>query len=123
MVELIQQHAAQAKRAHGGLKLTDKTGQVIPLVEFFDRPSQLLDELVNCGWVVPGNPARSIFLQRVATNGGPMDGVFSPADISTITDWITNGAKPPTPIKVRRFVEGPPSLAQVRHLIGAGAVH
>jgi hypothetical protein len=124
MENLIKNRAKQAKHAHTGFLLTDRTGQVIPLVEFFDNPSGLMAELVNCGWVVPGNPARSMFLQRIASNGGPMDGVFSADEISIITNWIADGAKRPTSAVVARSLEKtPPKLAQIRHLIGAGAVH
>jgi hypothetical protein len=126
MEELIRSRAAQAKQAHGGFRFTDKTGQMTPLVKFFDTPSVLMSELVNCGWVVPGKPGRSMFLQRIASNGGPMDGVFSAAEITVISDWIADGAKEPDPVTVTTFrtlSEAPPTLAQVRHLIGMGALH
>jgi hypothetical protein len=123
MEELIKSRATEAKHAHAGFKLTDQTGQVIPLVEFFDKPRDFMAELVNCGWIVPGNPGRSMFLQRIANNGGPMDGVFAAPEIAIISDWIASGAKLPKPAALRSLDIRPPRLADIRHLIGAGSVH
>lgn len=124
MAALIASMANRAKGAHDGINLTDRSGHVMPLAQFFDNPPELMAALVNCGWIVPGKPGRSFFLSRIATNGGPMDGVFSAPEIEIITAWIADGAKLPDGPKVMSLTKGgAPKLSDIFHLIGAGALH
>ena len=47
--------------------------------------------LVRGGWIIPGEPDRSMFL--VAIIGMvPMKGVMAQADIQVLSDWIAAGA-------------------------------
>ena len=94
MQQLVAALAPQARVAHQGITL-NVDGATLPLAELVDRPAALMSALVSNGWVVPGSPGRSMFLSRVISNGGPMDGVLSDAQRKVVKDWIEAGAPAP----------------------------
>ncbi len=94
---LIRDRAALAARFHDGIALADETGKAVALKTWFDRPAGLMAALVHCGWVVPGEPARSIFLSRLVGAGGPMSAVFSAEEVGLLAEWVERGAQPPGP--------------------------
>lgn len=94
MAQLVESLAPRARGAHRGIMLT-VDGATVPLAELVDRPAVLMAALVSNGWVVPGSPGRSMFLSRIASNGGPMDGVLSDAERNVVKEWIAAGAPAP----------------------------
>ena len=96
VMNLIARHAGQAMTAHGGITLTTRSGKQRPLASLFDQPSELMGALVASGWVSPGQPQRSFFLTRILQAGGPMQGIFSSAEITAVSDWIQAGAEMPS---------------------------
>lgn len=130
MAQLIANYARVAKRAHDKLTLPDAQGHPVAMVDLFDDPAELMQALVRGGWVVPGEPERSMFLTRIMGNSGPMDGVFAADDVETIMQWIAAGAALPTPAVPLLLLDGrgvtddrAPTLLDSRPFIGQGAVH
>jgi hypothetical protein len=129
MAQVIAKYAPQARMAHVGLHLTGPDGHGVPLVDLFDQPRALLQALSTNGWVVPGAADRSLFVTRVASNGGPMDGVIDPPDLEIVRRWIDAGAHlPPADADhAAASVAGSrwttPGAASRRQRIGMGAVH
>ena len=136
MTALIQTHAPLAKRAHGELALPDAAGERVPLVEFFDRPAELMAAMMRGGWVVPHFPERSLFVTRILQNGGPMQGILGPDELDVVTEWIADGAQ--LPAGELEMVDAPtrelvararvPSeivneYSRLKPFIGQGAVH
>jgi len=132
VAQLIADKAGAASTFHDGITLTNSEGHQVPLRELFQRPAELMQALVVCGWIVPGADNRSMFITRLLSNGGPMDGVFLPAEVQTIRNWVKEGAKPPSAVQPQplNFVakaiptdRSTSTTAQRRHLIGMGSVH
>ncbi len=94
--DLIRQLAARAKRAHDDLVLPGATGEPLKLKALFDTPLDLMAALVRGGWIIPGEPDRSMFLVAIIDTG-PMQGVLTQADIQLLSDWIAAGAHVPPP--------------------------
>jgi hypothetical protein len=96
MQALIETLAPRAAGAHTGITLT-VDGAPVGLADLLDKPAVLMGALVSNGWVVPGAPGRSMFLVRIASNGGPMDGVLSDDQLEVVKSWIDAGAPRPAP--------------------------
>ena len=94
VAELIKRFAPRAKRAHDDLVLPDANGKPVPLKSLFDTPLDLMAALIRGGWIIPGEPDRSMFLVAIIGTG-PMQGVMAQADIQLLSDWITAGADIP----------------------------
>jgi hypothetical protein len=88
VAELIKRFAARAKRAHDDLVLPDANGKPEPLKSLFDTPLELMAALLRGGWIIPGEPDRSMLLVAIIGTG-PMHGVMAQADIQLLSDWIT----------------------------------
>jgi hypothetical protein len=136
MAEIIVDRASQAQTAHAGITLTTQGGEHRLLAELFDNPGELMGALTVSGWVSPREPERSFFLTRILQNGGPMDAVFTPDEIATVTAWIRAGAEMPHDLDrlmARRITALSPSeaatvkagqdCARERPMIGMGSVH
>jgi hypothetical protein len=95
VVEMIKRQAARAKRAHDQLVLPDANGKPVPLKSLFDTPVDLMAALIRGGWVIPGEPDRSMFLDAIIGTG-PMQSVLADADVQLLTDWVTVGAVIPS---------------------------
>ena len=54
----------------------------------------LMAALVRGGWVIPGQPDRSMFLEAIIGTG-PMQSVLADADVQLLKDWVTAGAMIP----------------------------
>lgn len=74
--------------------LPDADGKPKPLKSLFDTPLDLTAALIRGGWIIPGEPDRSMF-PVVIIGTGPMQGVMAQADIQLLSDWITAGAQIP----------------------------
>jgi hypothetical protein len=94
VVELIKRLAPRAERAHDDLVLPDADGKLKPLKSLFDTPLALMAALIRGGWIIPGEPDRSMFLVAIIGTG-PMQGVMAQTDIQLLSDWITAGAQIP----------------------------
>ena len=92
---MIKRSAPRAKRAHDDLVLPDANGQPVPLKSLFDAPLDLMAALIRGGWIIAGEPDRSMFLVAIIGTG-PMQGVMAQADIQLLSDWITAGAHLPS---------------------------
>ena len=91
---LIKRFAARAKRAHEDLVLPSAKGEPLQLKFSFDSPLDLMAALVRGGWIIPGEPDRSMFLVAIIGTG-PMQGVMAQNDIQLLSDWIAAGARVP----------------------------
>jgi hypothetical protein len=94
VAELITRFAPRAKRAHDDLVLPDADGKLKPLKSLFDSPPALMAALIRGGWIIPGEPDRSMFLVAIIGTG-PMQGVLAQTDIQLLSDWIMAGAQIP----------------------------
>lgn len=136
MQELVEALAPRAAGAHGGIVLT-VDGAPVALGELLAKPAVLMAALVSNGWIVPGSPGRSMFLARIVSNGGPMDGVLGAAGLAVVKDWVAAGAPQPAPKRARTtkrkalaIAPAAPAagsdgseLAWRRPYIGQGGVH
>lgn len=123
MAKLIAHYASQAKTAHAGIILTTQGGEQRPLVTLFDQPQELMGALIASGWVIPGEPQRSFFLDRILKNGGPMQPFFSESEVTIVSDWIKAGAKISSERGLRLVEDSQRELAAKRRFIGMGSVH
>jgi photosystem II stability/assembly factor-like uncharacterized protein len=94
VAQMIGRFAPRAKRAHDDLVLPDANGHLVPLKSLFDTPLALMAALIAGGWIIPGEPDRSMFLVAIIGTG-PMESVLAQADIDLLTDWINAGAVVP----------------------------
>ncbi|MER9227074.1 hypothetical protein NKI39_15825 [Mesorhizobium sp. M0664] len=92
--DLITRLASRAKRAHEDLVLPNERGEPVKLKSLFDSPLDLMASLVRGGWIIPGEPDRSMFLVAIIGTG-PMQGVIGQSDIQLLSDWIAAGAHVP----------------------------
>jgi hypothetical protein len=69
-------------------------GKPVPLKSLFDTPLDLMAALIRGGWIIPGEPDRSMFLVAIIGTG-PTQGVMLQADIQLLWDWIAAGAPIP----------------------------
>ena len=132
VAQLIADKAGSAATFHDGITLTSGSGQAIPLKELFKTPAELMRALVACGWIVPGEDDRSMFITRLLSNSGPMTTVFSPNEVKIIRAWVNEGARPPSSeltqpasfagvtVPIKRST---PNWSERRQLIGMGSVH
>jgi photosystem II stability/assembly factor-like uncharacterized protein len=95
VAQMIKRFAPRAKRAHDDLVLPDVNGQPVPLKSLFDTPLLLMASLIRGGWIIPGEPDRSMFLVAIIGTG-PMQSILAQADIDLLTDWVNAGAVVPT---------------------------
>jgi hypothetical protein len=138
VAKLIADKAESASLFHDGITLTISEGKPVPLKELFQKPAELMHALVVCGWIVPHEDGRSMFITRLLRDDGPMTGVFSEAEVTTIREWVKQGAKPPTDeamqpasiLETKLSVDDEvpsdrteTSWAERRQLIGMGSVH
>jgi len=94
VLKLIQRFAPRAKRAHEDLALPDASGAPVALKALFDAPRDLMAALIRGGWIIPGEPDRSMFLIAIIGTG-PMQDILEQADIDLLSDWVTAGAPIP----------------------------
>lgn len=94
VAELIKRLAPRAQRSHDDLVLPDANGRPTPLKSLFDTPLDLMAALIRGGWVIPGEPDRSMFLVAIIGTG-PMQGVMAQPDIQLLSDWVAAGAPVP----------------------------
>jgi hypothetical protein len=94
VVQMIKRIAPRARRAHDDLTLPDASGKPVPLKPLFNTPTELMAALIRGGWIIPGEPDRSMFLVAIVGTG-PMQGVLSAADVQLLQDWVTAGAVVP----------------------------
>lgn len=129
---LFAQKAPEASTFHDGIRLTSPDGKTVALQELFASPSDLMGALVTCGWIVPGEDDRSMFVTRLLLNNGPMRTAFTSEQVALIRRWITEGAalpEAPAEFAAKAFVavehgERPAlTWAQRRQHIGMGSVH
>lgn len=113
MIELLRQKAPHARGYHGGRTLGSHR-----IDDYFDPDNfdgeALLDALSRSPWVKRGKSEKSALLGRLIDFGGPMTGVFSPAEQQVIRNWIDS--LPSDDIKPdshRPAVSGKPQLHSV----------
>src|SRR3954451_18265890 len=94
VVDMIKRYAPIARRSHDDLVLPGADGNPVALKSLFNTPRDLMAALVRGGWVIPGEPDRSMFLVAIIGTG-PMQGVMAQNDIQLLSDWITAGAQIP----------------------------
>jgi photosystem II stability/assembly factor-like uncharacterized protein len=94
VAKMIRRLAPRARRAHDDLVLPDPTGKPVPLKSLFDTPLDLMASLIRGGWIIPGEPDRSMFLAAIIGTG-PMQSVLMQADIDLLSQWVTAGAVVP----------------------------
>jgi photosystem II stability/assembly factor-like uncharacterized protein len=94
VLKLIQRFAPRARRAHDDLVLPDASGTPVSLKSLFDAPRDLMAALIRGGWIIPGEPDRSMFLIAIIGTG-PMQDILEQADIDLLSDWVTAGAPIP----------------------------
>jgi hypothetical protein len=125
VAKVIRDHASAGQNAHEGIQLPGPDGVPVPLASLFERPRELMAGLIRGGWVVPKQPDRSMFLTRIVTNGGPMQGVLTDPEIAVLTEWIRSGAElPGSPVRpYLELLDVEPKRGLSRQLIGMGAVH
>jgi hypothetical protein len=66
----------------------------VPLKPLYDKPLELMAALIRGGWIIPGEPDRSMFLVAIIGTG-PMQSQLAQADVDLLSDWITAGAVVP----------------------------
>ena len=81
---MIQRFAPRARRAHDDLVLPDASGTPVSLKSLFDAPRDLMAALIRGGWIIPGEPDRSMFLIAIIGTGPMQDilgtGRYRPAN-------------------------------------------
>lgn len=130
MVDVINAFAPLGRRAHDSLSLPDADGTGVPIIDLFDDPPRLMAALVRGGWVVPGQPLRSLFVTEILRDG-PMAGVFDLESMEIVERWISDGAQqPPAGRSARREATGLDGeqtrsirFTSARAFVGQGAVH
>jgi photosystem II stability/assembly factor-like uncharacterized protein len=95
VVAMIQRYAPLARRSHDDLVLPGADGNPVALKSLFNSPRELMAALVRGGWVIPGEPDRSMFLVAIIGTG-PMQGELAKADVDLLSEWITAGAVLPS---------------------------
>ena len=91
VVKMIQRYAPRAKRSHDELVLPDANGRPVSLKSLFDAPLDLMAALIRGGWIIPGEPDRSMLLVAIIGTG-PMQSILAQADVELWSEWITAGA-------------------------------
>jgi photosystem II stability/assembly factor-like uncharacterized protein len=91
VVKMIQRNAPRARRSHDDLVLPDAAGHPVALKSLFDTPLDLMAALIRGGWIIPGEPDRSMFLVAIIGTG-PMQSLLAPDDVTLLSDWVTAGA-------------------------------
>ena len=94
VAKMITRYAPRAKRSHDDSMLPDANGKPVPLKSLYDKPLDLMAALIRGGWVIPGEPDRSMFLVAIIGTG-PMQSQLAQADVDLLTDWINAGAVVP----------------------------
>ena len=89
MIELIRSKGPHALGYHRDKKLGPHKIDDLLDIRKFD-PSEVLDELFNSPFVVPGNAAKSPLTTRLVELGGPMVGIFSDEELTVIRNWINS---------------------------------
>ena len=96
--DMIRSYASLAVRSHDDLTLPDATGNPVSLKSLFASPEQLMAAMIRGGWIVPGLPDRSMFLESIigtGSNRGPMSEILAQSDIDLLNEWILSGAQIP----------------------------
>jgi hypothetical protein len=116
MTVLIEQLAPRATTAHGGITLAEPgTATATPLADLFADAKRLMAALAHCGYVVPGQPLRSILMLVLTAETSPMRGVLSSAQVEVVRAWIEAGAELP------KGAAGAKSIASLMASPGPGA--
>lgn len=137
VITIIEQLAPLAKRAHDQLTLPDDLGISRPFIDYIDSPRLLLAAMIRGGWIIPGSSERSMFVNRILLNEGPMQGIFSEQNLDIFIRWIDEGAEIPEVLtdnlkdnkmafmnKIETFsVDNKRLFRDYRTFIGQGAVH
>jgi hypothetical protein len=71
--------------------LPDANGRPVSLKSLFDAPLDLMVALIRGGWIIPGEPDRSMLLVAIIGTG-PMQSILAQADVELWSEWITAGA-------------------------------
>jgi hypothetical protein len=87
MLDLLSRKAPHATGYHREKKLGERRIDEHLDPRAFDGPA-LLDELARSPWVKPGQSDGSALLRHLVKFGGPMQAVFSPAELHIIQTWI-----------------------------------
>ena len=87
MIDLLRQKAPHACGYHANRSLGSRKIDDYLDPERFDG-NTLLDALSESPWVKAGRADKSALLRRLIEYGGPMSGVFSPAEQQVIANWI-----------------------------------
>jgi photosystem II stability/assembly factor-like uncharacterized protein len=99
VARMIQNYAGDAIKKHDKLIMPDANGKPVTLKSLFDKPRELMAGMIRGGWVVPGDPKRSMLLVSIigtGSNRGPMEAVFLKEDLQLLDDWIASGALIPS---------------------------
>ncbi|MDH6242644.1 iron-containing redox enzyme family protein [Mycobacterium sp. OTB74] len=88
---MITARAPIARLNHGSKTLGGKL-----INDLFADPPALMDALVKCGLVTPGDPAHSPFFE-LTTPTGPMFRIFTDAELDSWRAWFATLASTPAP--------------------------
>ena len=115
MIELMREKAPHAIGYHGSRMLGSRRLDDHFQADRFDGEA-VLDALAQSVWVKAGKPDKSALLGRLISFGGPMIGVFSPAEQQIIRNWIDSLPEDEdAPEAARRGRPAPPSpVAELR---------
>ena len=69
VVAMIKRYAPIARRSHDELMLPGADGKPVTLKSLFDAPRELMGAIIRGGWIVPGEPDRSMFLIAIVGTG------------------------------------------------------
>jgi hypothetical protein len=114
---IITAKKAFAAQNHGKVRLGPNL-----LNDWFEDPPGLMAELVRSGFIVPGDPDRSPFFQRISFSG-PMFKVFTDAEVDALRAWTLWLAKPAPPPAVDYGVEMADVIATLRGRQGGALGH
>ena len=68
-----------------------QTSLPVVAIRSVSLPLALMAALIAGGWIIPGEPDRSMFLVAIIGTG-PMQSILAQADIDLLTDWVNAGA-------------------------------
>lgn len=87
MLELVERKARHARGFHRAVLLDGRSLDAWLAPHTFDAAA-FLEALARSPWVVPGAPHQSALLTDAIAFGGPMFGVFTPAEVEVTRAWI-----------------------------------
>jgi hypothetical protein len=94
VLDLFRKKALYGRGFHHRIRLAGKS-----LDDWFsgslNENSGFLEALLQSKWFNLDDPDKSRFFESVLSPNGPMFGVFSPAELATIRDWLKSAAESP----------------------------